>query len=222
MRMPVDTLCRRPQTKVTRLMFQLPRRRSPADAGADGPTDQRSQGSRIGRALLVGASAALLSCTHPTAPDLFLDPPEGTYQSTLFGVIGPGAGGVSLTPQAIPEGYFDTIIRVRVRAKTNTTYLVQRAADVDRQLNDDGVCQRAEGLPPWTGATPLWVTFPLPVATDLKTITTNAAGEGSIDFEYRSPTLPRGYRFDVRMRLIDSETSPTSELHSACMTIEVK
>jgi hypothetical protein len=169
---------------------------------------------------------AAVACTSPTAPDPFADPPEGTLQSTLTPVVGTGEGGTSITSVANPDAYFVATIRMRVRAKPNTTYLVQRAAEIGRENGADGVCQRAEGLAPWSPSDPpfgsTWVTFPLPVATDLKKVTTNGKGEGSLDFEYRSPTIPSGTVFDVQMRLVDDEAAPTSELRSRCMQVVVK
>jgi hypothetical protein len=52
-------------------------------------------------------------------------------------------------------------------------------------------------------------------------ITTDGRGEGSLDYNYESPQILRGYRFDVRMRLVDDENTPTSDLRSGCMTIVV-
>ena len=43
-------------------------------------------------------------------------------------------------------------------------YFLQRAAEVGRENGTDGVCQRADGLPPWSPGDPpfgsTWVTFP--------------------------------------------------------------
>ncbi len=178
-------------------------------------------GTRPG--LAVAAALLAAACTSPTAPDPYSDPPTGTYQSTLTAVMGTGTGGTSVTPIAAADNAFDATIRFRVHAKANTTYLVQRAAEVGRENGADHICQRSDGLPPWSASDPpfgpAFVTFPLPVSTDLKKITTDAKGEGSIDFEYRSPTIPSGTAFDVRMRLVDDENAPTSDLRSACMTV---
>jgi hypothetical protein len=174
----------------------------------------------------MAVTLAAAACTSPTAPDPFSDPPEGTYQSTLTPVVGTGTGGTSVTPIANPDNVFVATIRLRVRAKPSTTYLVQRAAEVGRENGADHVCQRAEGLSPWSASDPpfgpAFLTFPLPVSPDLKKITTDAKGEGSIEFEFRSPTIPSGTVFDVRMRLVDDESAPGSDLRSACMTVVVK
>ncbi len=50
---------------------------------------------------------------------------------------------------------------------------------------------------------------------------TNASGEGSLDYNFDTPQIVRGTRFDLRMRLVDDESAPTSDLRSGCMTIVV-
>lgn len=181
------------------------------------------------RALHIAVSAAVLAalvaCTSPAAPDPFGDPPPGTYQSTLTAVVGSGEGGTSVTSVAHPGGFFAGTMRFRIRARANTTYLVQRAADLGRAAADDGVCQRAEGRAPWSPSDPPFgspfVTFPLPFEGALVTLTTDGRGEGSLDYAFETPQIPRGTRFDVKMRLVDDERSPTSDLRSGCMTIVV-
>jgi hypothetical protein len=126
----------------------------------------------------------------------------------------------------VPERTFTATIRFRVRgARPRTIYYVQRAAELDRPLSADAVCQRAEGRPPWTAAdppvVPSFVTFPRPFAGDKKTLTTDDAGDAALDFEFRSD-IAAGTQFDVAMRLVDDETAPTSELRSACMTVLVR
>jgi hypothetical protein len=171
---------------------------------------------------LAVALALLSACTSPTEPDPFGEPPPGTYQSALVAVVGTGEGGTSVTPVAHASGIFAGTMRFRVRAKPNTTYKVQRAADVNKPGNDDGVCQRAEGAAPWSPADgPAFVQFPIPFTGPLVVMTTDSKGEGTLDYPYESPQIPRGYRFDVRMRLVDDENAPTSDLRSGCMTIEV-
>lgn len=179
---------------------------------------------------------ALVACNHQCEVDPFGAPPTGTHQSGWTPVsdaaalstdkCSAGNGGVSVTSSANPDNYFVATIRVSLRAKPGTTYFLQRAAEVGRENGSDGQCQRADGLSPWSPSDPpfgsTWVTFPLPVATDLKKVTTNANGEGSLEFEYRSPTIPSGSSFDVRMRLVDDERAPSSELRSSCMTVVVK
>ena len=178
--------------------------------------------------VLAGATLACHSATDPT-PVCYAAPPEGTSQSALYPVLGTmacGTGGTSVTSFAVPEGTFAATMRFRVnRAKPSTTYYVQRAADWGRNQTADGTCQRAEGLPPWSASdppAPSFVTFPIGGNPGpLITLTTDAQGSGSLDFEYRS-AIPRGAKFDVMMRLVDSESLATSELRSGCMTVEVK
>jgi hypothetical protein len=177
------------------------------------------------RASLGAGLFVLVGCTSPSEPDPFGEVPPGTHQSTLTAVIGTGQGGTSVTSVPNAAGYFNGTMRFRVRAKPNTRYLVQRAADVTRAANDDGVCQRAEGASPWSPADapfgPAFVQFPRPFEGPLVFITTDGRGEGSLDYNYDSPQILRGYRFDVRMRLVDDENAPTSDLRSNCMTIDV-
>jgi hypothetical protein len=177
--------------------------------------------SRATAALGIGL-ALLSACTSPTEPDPFGEPPPGTYQSALSSVVGAGEGGTSVTPVAHAQGFFAGTMRFRVRGKPNTTYKVMRAADVGKASNDDGVCQRGEGASPWSAADgPAYVQFPIPFAGPLLVIQTDSRGEGSLDYNYESPQIPRGYKFDVRMRLVDDENAPTTDLRSRCMTIEV-
>ena len=183
------------------------------------------KGLPLRRASLGAGLLALAGCTSPSAPDPFGEPPPGTYQSALVAVVGSGEGGTSVTSVANASGGFAGTMRFRVRAKPNTTYLVQRAADLGRAGTDDGVCQRADGLSPWSPSDPpfgpAFVTFPTPSAGPLVTFTTNSQGEGSLDYNFDTPQIPRGTLFDVKMRLVDDENAPTSDLRSACMTIVV-
>jgi len=167
----------------------------------------------------------LVACTSPTAPDPFGEPPPGTHQSSLFAVVGTGTGGTSVTSIPNAGGGFAGTMRFRVRAKPNTTYFVQRAADLGQPA--DRVCQRADGLPPWSPADPpfgpTFVTFPRPLdpVGPLLTLTTDSQGEGSRDYEFDTPQIRSGTQFDLRMRLVDDENAPTSDLRSGCMTIVV-
>lgn len=171
---------------------------------------------------------ALAGCTSPSAPDPFGEPPPGTHQSSLFAVVGTGTGGTSVTSVASASGGFTGTMRFRVRAKPNTTYLVQRAADLGRNAVDDGVCQRADGLSPWSPSDPpypgpAFVTFPRPAdpVGPPVSFATDSRGEGSLDYAFDTPQIPRGTRFDLRMRLVDDENAPTTDLRSGCMTIVV-
>jgi hypothetical protein len=172
---------------------------------------------------LVVVSGWTLACSSSsTAPTALI--PGGTHQSEITAVTGTGRGGVSVTPKAIPEGTMAVNISITLtNARPNTTYFVQRAPEVGRASAADGVCQRALGLSPWSPNDPAaaaFLTFPL--GTGLATITTAAIGTGSLDFEFRSPTTPAGTVFDVMFRLVDSETAPTTDLRSGCLTVIVK
>ncbi len=190
----------------------------------------------------LGASSLIGGCHHasdPTSP-CFVAPPEGTNQAALYRVAGPGTcdppgdsiGGTSVTSAPISAAHFSATIRFRVRgARPNTLYYVQRAAEFAAPpppLNSDRICQRADGLPPWTPADGFagspFVTFPRPYTDQgpIKTLTTDAAGDASLEFGFVSPQIPAGTLFDVAMRLVDDENAPTSELRSGCMTVAVK
>ena len=142
----------------------------------------------------------------------------------MTAVSGPGTGGVSVTPKAIPEGSFAADISVLIAgARPDTTYIVQRAPEIGRALGSDGVCQRALGVSPWSAAdppAPAFVTFPL--GTGVAIVPTAANGTGTVNFEFRAPTIPAGTVFDVMFRLVDSETAPTTELRSGCFTVTAK
>jgi hypothetical protein len=177
-------------------------------------------------------ATACHSATDPT-PTCFVEPPSGAPQSALFrvsgsGVCDSGAVAVAVRPNG---GTFAGTMKFRVRgAKPNTLYYVQRAAEFPIVASSaDGTCQRASGSPPWTpadgftGAT--WVVFPLPYTDQgpIKTLTTDSAGDASIDFEFASPQIAAGTKFDVTMRLVDANVGDsagvTSELRSGCMTV---
>jgi hypothetical protein len=168
----------------------------------------------IATALLVPACGS-----SSTAPGPII--PAGTHQSAIAAVSGPGAGGVSVTPKAIPEATFAADISVFIAgARPNANYIVQRAPETGRALGSDGVCQRALGLSPWSAAdpaAPAFVTFPPGSG-----VATAANGTGTANFEFRAPAIPAGTVFDVMFRLVDSETAPTTELRSGCFTVTVK
>ena len=193
---------------------------------------------RVSRSSLVTlAAVAALSggCHYATDPEplCFVEPPSGTNQSALYRVSGPGTcgtGGTSVTARA-DGGTFAATLRFRVKgAKPNTLYYVQRAAEFPPNATSaDRICQRADGASPWTAADgftgAIWVPFPLP-STDqgpIKTLTTDSAGDASLDFEYRAPGIAAGTLFDVEMRLVDVNVGDgagvTSELRSGCMTV---
>jgi hypothetical protein len=180
---------------------------------------------------------AFSGCSSATGPDestCYVEPPSGLAQATLYRVSGPGTcgtGGTSIT--TTPNGgTMSATMKFRVRgAKPNTVYFIQRAAEFPvNSSSADSVCQRADGQAPWTpGSFPgqTWVTFPLPYADQgpVKTLTTDAAGDASIDFVFLSPQIAAGTIFDLAMRIVDSDVGDTagvtSELRSGCMKIQV-
>lgn len=186
------------------------------------------------RSAAVTAFGALVLATchnaNDPSPPCYVEPPLGTHQSLLSEVLGSttcGNGGTSVTSVPVPEGYFVATIRFIInRAKPNTTYYVQRAAEFSASTaatDADGICQRADGLPPWSGFSPLFVNFPIPWRREpLITVTTDAEGNGAVEFEHQADNILRGAHFDVQMRLIDDPAGPTSELRSGCMKIEVR
>jgi hypothetical protein len=176
--------------------------------------------------LLIGACSSTTAL--PTSPTKF-EPPPGTYRSTFTALKGEtGFAGLSVTPKPIPEGTFTADISVRlVGLKANTTYLVQRAQEGvgGRPLGDDGICQRALSLSPWSpsdAAASAFQTVPLPNTGPLITVTTAANGDGALDFEFRTLMILAGTTNDVMYRLVDNDVAPTTELRSACMMITAR
>ena len=172
---------------------------------------------------LVVVSGWTLACSSSsTAPTALI--PGGTHQSEITAATGTGRGGVSVTAKSIPEGTMAVDISiVLTNALPNATYFVQRSPEIGRALAADGICQRALGLSPWSPSDPAaaaFLTFPL--GTGLMALTTTAIGTGSLEFEFRSPTIPAGTAFDVMFRLVDRETAPTTDLRSGCLTVIVK
>jgi hypothetical protein len=167
-------------------------------------------------------------CSSPTSPAK-LDPPPGTYRSTLTSQYGQTAsGGISITPKPIPEGTFAADISVRlVGLRANATYFVQRAQEgvAGRSLGNDGICQRAMGISPWGSSDPAALAFqtmPLPATGPLVTLTTTSNGDGAVDFEFRALMILAGTDNDVMFRLVDDETAPNADLRSDCMTIKAQ
>jgi hypothetical protein len=175
------------------------------------------------RAMVILVATCLTGCNPALTTPTEVTPP-GTHQSPLTAVGGSGRGGVSVTPKSIPEQFMAVDISVLVsNARPNTRYFVQRAPDVGRDLQTDGVCQRAAGVTPWSAndpPAPSFLTFPFGSGT--ATLTTGADGIGNLNFEFLAPTIPAGASFDVMFRLVDNETVPTSELRSGCFTVLVK
>lgn len=179
--------------------------------------------SRWAGAAALGLFAAGCSDSSVTGPQL----PPGTNQSALHATMGgeSGTGGVSVTPRAVPQGYFTADIKVRLQgAKPNTVYTVQRAPEIGRSMSNDGICQRALGLSPWSPSdppAPSFVTFMQPAGAGPYTVTTSASGDAALDFTFSAPTIPAGTQFDVMFRLIDNTTAPTSVYLSGCFTVTV-
>lgn len=162
--------------------------------------------------------------TDSTATQVPLIPP-GTVQAALSSADVAGSGGVSVTTKAIPEGYFDANIAVHVvNARPSTKYVVQRAPEVGRALGSDGICQRALGLAPWSATdtpAPAFLSFMQPGESSPVSFTTSATGEGSINFEFKVPSVPAGTRFDVMFRLLNDVVAPSSVFQSSCFTVTV-
>ncbi len=180
---------------------------------------------RCVRAIVVSAFA-VAACSDATTPaELAYDNPAGTHTAQAVAVAGSGTGGVSVTPRAVPEGYFVADIKVRIRrAVPNTTYLIQRAPEVGRASSSNGICERALGISPWSSSdapAPAFITFVPSGSTAPVTLVTNAAGDGSTDFEFRAPTIPAGTKFDVMFRLINDAVAPTALVMSQCFTVTV-
>lgn len=178
-------------------------------------------------------SIALVACSNtaaiPGAPSSLASPVDasasmsGTHGQALMPVLGAGYGTVNVTPTAAVEGSFSAQITVNVHgAPPNTTFYVQRAPEVGRANNADGICQRAAGEAPWGPPTPNFVTFPLPASGPLVVLQTSEGGAGSVHIDFTAPTILDGTAFDVMFRLVDNLTSPSNELRTGCFTVSVK
>lgn len=132
-----------------------------------------------------------------------------THGIELVAVLGSGSGAVNVTPTAQDRGTFHVQGQVHVvGAAPNTTYLVQRAPDLN------------VGDPACTGP---WISFPVPNAGPLVTLTTSPSGSGAAHFELAvGGAFSSGTPFNVRFRIIDDLQSPTSILMSDCVTVVVK
>jgi len=177
-------------------------------------------------ALLIAACSSTTAL--PTSPTKF-EPPPGTYRSTFTALNGEtGFAGMSVTPKAVPEGTMAADISVRlVGLRPNVTYLFQRAQEGvgGRPLGNDGICQRALSLSPWSSidaAAATFQTVPLPNTGPLITLTTAATGDGALDFEFRTLMILAGTTNDVMYRLVDNDAAPTTELRSPCMAITAR
>jgi hypothetical protein len=192
----------------------------------------------FGLALSASAVACGSAADGPTAPAAALVTPLGsqgsgsnaslrsaltTHGQQLTPVAGIGSGIVNVTPTAAAAGSFSAQINVNVYgAPPNTTFFVQRAAEIGRPNSADGVCQRAAGADPWGPPAPNFVTFPLPATGPLVTLQTSEGGAGSVHIDFEAPTILDGTQFDVMFRLVDDLTSPTNDLRTGCFTVTVK
>jgi hypothetical protein len=62
----------------------------------------------------------------------------------------------------------------------------------------------------------------MPAAGPLVTLHTSDGGAGAAHIDFTAPAIADGTQFDVMFRLVDSLTSPTNELRTACFTVTVK
>ena len=175
---------------------------------------------------VAAAMVVMVGCGDTgTSPSLTV-PPAGTHQAVLTASIGRGLGGVSVSPVSNATQTFEATIRVQVaRAARNTTYIVQRAPEVGRANGADGICQRALGQSPWSPSDPpapggAFVTF-APAGPPI-TLTTDASGNGSVEFRFAVAVIPAGAAFDVMFRLADDVAAPTTELRSTCFTVTAR
>jgi hypothetical protein len=194
------------------------------------------------RALIAtGLSLVSLACSRqeglPTAPMLAESRASASVSGAASGTAGPasptvaslhavtgtGSGMVKVTPTAALDGGFTAQITVNVHgAPPDTTFYVQRAPEVGRANGSDGVCQRAGGLPPWGPPAPNFLTFPLPSAGPLATLTTSEGGAGATHIDFIAAAITDRTQFDVMFRLVDDLTNPANDLRSSCFTVTVK
>lgn len=167
---------------------------------------------------LVVISAGVVACagerTSPTAPSEGRQAELGqggtiTHAIPLVATLGTGWGAVNVTPTAEDQGTFHVQGEVLVvGAPPNTTYIIQRAPDLN--VAD----------PNCTGP---WISFPIPNPGPIVTLTTSPGGAGSAHFELGvAGAFTSGTPFNVRFRLIDDLATPASVLESACTTVVVK
>ena len=118
-----------------------------------------------------------------------------THAIDLYAVLGTGSGGVNVTPTAEDQGTFHVQGEVHVvGAPPNTTYLVQRAPDLNVA---DPAC---------TGP---WISFPIPNAGPLVTLTTDTTSF----IESRIKRSSRSYSY--RLAVSDSTGTVYSNVEVA-------
>jgi hypothetical protein len=166
---------------------------------------------------LIVAGLLMAACSADSTAPGTRGPPQvsfkmgatDTHGIALVALLGTGSGAVNVTPTAEDHGTFHVQGQVHVRgAMANTTYIVQRAPDVNVA---DPAC---------TGP---WISFPIPNPGPLVTLTTSPGGAGSAHFELGvGGVFTSGTPFNVRFRVVDDLQSPTSILMSECVTVVVK
>ena len=159
-------------------------------------------------------AASIAACSSDSTASIASSPTlavrgGATHAIKLVASIGTGTGAVNVTPTAEDHGTFHVQGEVHIRgAAPNTTYLVQRAPDLNVA---DGAC---------TGP---WISFPIPNAGPLVTLTTSPGGAGAAHFELAvGGAFTSGTPFNVRFRVIDALVNTTSLLVSDCVTVVVK
>lgn len=161
--------------------------------------------------LVVGLLAAACSpdSLAPRSVASFAVGGRATHGIDLVAVLGTGSGAVNVTPTAQDHGTFHVQGEVHIHgASPKATYLVQRAPDLN------------VGDPACTGP---WISFPVPNAGPLVTLTTSPAGAGAAHFELGvGGAFMSGIPFNVRFRVIDAVQNPTSILMTECVTVVVK
>jgi hypothetical protein len=179
--------------------------------------------SRDGSPTAPGSPSAAVTGSQGAVASGLRQSASPTHGEELMAVTGTGSGIVNVTATAAVPGTFSAQINVNVHgAPPNTTFYVQRAPEVGRANGADGICQRAAGLAPWGPPAPNFVTFPAPAAGPLVTLQTSSGGAGAVHIDFSAPTISDGTQFDVMFRLVDSLTSPTTELRTGCFTVTVK
>ena len=166
--------------------------------------------------ILLACGSVACAAEHTSMTDPTQDRQAGlsrggtiTHNIPLAATLGTGWGRVNVTPTAEDQGTFHVQGEVQILgAPPNTTYLVQRAPDLN--VSD----------PNCTGP---WVSFPMPNPGPLVTLTTSPAGAGAAHFEVAvAGPFTSGTPFNVRFRLIDNLSTPTSVLETTCSTVVVK
>ena len=148
---------------------------------------------------------------------------SATHSQDLVAVQGRGTGVVNVTVTDVAEGLTAQIDVNVDGAPPNTTFSVQRAPELGRDLGSDGICQRALRIDPWvTPQAPAFVSVPRPGPGPLVMLQTSSEGSGAVHIDFAAPGIADGTRFDLMFRLIDDLDNPTNELRSACFTVEAK